>query len=99
MELDLFDALTRILKKDDDVLYQSLPNCRWRHIFESDFMVCPWSLATWTLHFYVFKLVKYEVPSMNILCYKTLIRRNKGLHMCYLDSLAPNPCFFFFTVN
>ena len=48
MELDLFDAIIRLVKQDDDALYQSVSNMRWRHFFESDFMV-PFSLFTQSL--------------------------------------------------
>lgn len=48
MELDLFDAIIRLVKQDDDALYQSVSNMRWRHFFESDFMV-PFLLFTQSL--------------------------------------------------
>lgn len=38
-ELDLFDALIRLIRQQDDQLYASFGNLRWRHFFESDFMV------------------------------------------------------------
>lgn len=46
MELDLFDALMRCLRQEDDELYAPFGELRWRHFFESDFMVslCIWSL-------------------------------------------------------
>lgn len=39
MEMDLFDAAIRRLKEIDDMLYCQKPYRRWRHFFESDFMV------------------------------------------------------------
>lgn len=40
VEMDLFDAFIRCVKQDDDLLYSSNSNLRWRHFFETDFMVC-----------------------------------------------------------
>ena len=48
MELDLFDAIIRLVKQDDDALYQYVSNMRWRRFFESDFMV-PFLLFTQSL--------------------------------------------------
>lgn len=43
VEIDLFDAFIRCVRQDEESLYSSSCNFRWRHFFESDFMV--WSLV------------------------------------------------------
>lgn len=50
-ELDLFDVLIRLLRQQDDQLYASFGNLRWRHFFESDFMVINVSFSFF--HFFV----------------------------------------------
>lgn len=39
MEVNLFDALIRALRDEDDKIYSAVGDLRWRHFFESDFMV------------------------------------------------------------
>lgn len=38
-DLDMFDATIRCVRQHDDCLYKHIPSVRWRHFFESDFMV------------------------------------------------------------
>lgn len=44
-ESELLDALMRSLRQEDDVLYASFGAQRWRHFFESDFMVSYWLMC------------------------------------------------------
>jgi hypothetical protein len=39
MELDMFDASVRRFKQIDDEVYSKYKAGRWRHFFESDFLV------------------------------------------------------------
>lgn len=54
LEMDLFDALIRCVKQDDDSLYSSTCNLRWRHFFESDFMVSTLTPYLYSFHCYLF---------------------------------------------
>lgn len=39
MEMDTMDAIMRSFMQSDDILYKAESWLRWRHFFESDFLV------------------------------------------------------------
>ena len=68
IEMDLFDAIIRRIKQDDDVLYSSVTNLRWRHFFESDFMV--YDLTPVIIYFHYIKCIQdvmYLFSIVNVL--------------------------------
>lgn len=64
IEMDLFDAIFRRIKQDDDVLYSSVANLRWRHFFESDLMV--YDLTPVIIYFHYIKCIQHVMYSFPI---------------------------------
>ncbi|CAD6232326.1 unnamed protein product [Miscanthus lutarioriparius] len=105
MELDLFDAIIRLVKQDDDALYQSVSNMRWRRFFESDFMESIMSgsfdlSATKLRHHFSLCNMSYDLSNCKLLAMRTVSRTMfQGWHnewtsaelqiMTWLDKSVP----------